>query len=83
MFNNNRLLESDIFETTDLSLGASILLFYPLKGIKRNSLKVSFVFQKDRNFDMIVERFWHDDLKVNPKAYFQKIRELKSRIYSE
>ena len=70
------------YSTCDLALAAVISIYYPFRIInKENSGKVYFIFQKDKNFDLLLEQYWCGDLKIEPKQYFNSIKILKSRIY--
>jgi len=74
----------DIYSTSDIALAAVISLYYPIKSInKSNPKKVEFVFSKDKNFDLLIERYWRSDLDVDPRSYFVSLKELKNRIYNE
>ena len=76
-------LNDNLYSTSDLALAATIFLFYPIRSInKENPSKVYFIFEKDKNFDLIIERYWHSDLKVDPQKYFNSIKALKNRIYN-
>jgi len=73
----------DDYITSDLALASALCTYYSVKTINRNNPnKVFFIFQKDKNFDLIVERYWRGDLKIEPKLYFQNIKILKTRIYN-
>ena len=70
------------YKTSDLALSAALSVYYPISSIDRdNPNKVYFIFQKDKNFDLIVERYWHGDLKIDPQTYFNSLKILKTRIY--
>ena len=71
----------NLYSTSDLALAAVIAIYYPIKSINKENPKVYFVFQKDKNFDLLVERYWHGDLRIEPKQFFSSIKILKTRIY--
>ena len=76
-------LDENFYSTSDLALAATLNLYYPIKEFnKKNPKRVYFIFKKDKNFDLLVERYWKGDLKVNPQEYFNSIRSLKNRIYN-
>ena len=82
MINNSRLSEKEMYMTSDLCIAASPYLHYPLKKISRKGSKAVFTFQKDRNFDLIMERFWRGDLMAEVKQYYNSLKILKSAIYN-
>ena len=78
-------LENDenIYTTSDLALAATLNLYYPVRSVKRtNSNKVEFIFKKNKKLDLIIERFWRGELKVDALSYFNSLRTLKNRIYN-
>ncbi len=73
----------NLYKTSDLALAAAINLYYPIKSInKENPKKVYFVFKKSKNLDLVIEKFWKRDLKVDALLYFNNLRVLKNRIYN-
>jgi hypothetical protein len=77
--NNNE----NYYSTSDLALSAAISLWYPLESIdKTNPQKVTFLFKRDDELDQLVEAFWRGSLKVDPQAYFNQLKAIKSRIYA-
>ena len=69
------LKSNNPYSTSDLALTAVLSLYYPIKAINKNNPKrVYFVFNKDKNFDLIIDRYWRGDLKVDPQAYFNSLR---------
>jgi len=74
----------DYYSSSDLAMVAAISLFYPLDSIDRtNPVKAQFLFKRDGNLDQLVEAFWRQELKVEPQAYFNQLKVIKSRLYSE
>ena len=76
--------DKNIFSTSDLALAAAISLYYPIQSINksRNSKRVFFIFLKDKNFDLYIERFYRGELRIDPQKYFQNLKSLKNRIYN-
>jgi hypothetical protein len=72
------------FETPELSLASALLAlgFIPLIE-KTNSRKVIFKFEKTPELDKAISDFWNNNLKLNPKQYWNCVRELKARMYAE
>ncbi|MEK9207206.1 MAG: DUF5659 domain-containing protein [Patescibacteria group bacterium] len=76
--------EKDFTKTADLSLAAAIYLFYPLESIeKQNPRKATFFFKRDSSLDELVESYWRGELKVDPQEYFNALRIIKTRLYSD
>lgn len=74
--------ENDILRTGDLSLAATVYLFEPLAGIdKQNPRRAEFLFERSQELNDLVEQFWRGELKVDPRAYFAALREIKARLY--
>ncbi len=72
-----------LFKTSDLALAAVINLHYPIKTInKDNPKKVYFIFEKSKNLDLVIEKFWGRELKVDALLYFNSLKTLKTRIYN-
>lgn len=72
------------FRTSDLALAAYFALTIRVIRIERQDpRKVVFCFANVPKMDALVEAFWADTTLVNPREYFEKIRELKARIYAE
>jgi len=75
--------ENNFFKSSDLSLIATTQLFgYPIEALDReNPNKIQFVIKHDENLDKIVQAFWSRSLSVEPLAYFESLKNIKSRIY--
>lgn len=75
---------SDIYSTDNLALAATLSLWYPLDSIDRtHSRKVKFVFIRNEQLDELLESFWKKEVQVEPLAYFNQLKLLKSRIYGD
>jgi hypothetical protein len=80
-----KLLNEDknLYSTSDLALAAAINLYYPIKAInKDNPKKVYFIFEKSKNLNLVIEKFWGRELKVDALLYFNSLKTLKNRIYN-
>ncbi len=80
MTNHNK----NYFKTSDLSLCAALCYFgYTVEAIdKTNHSKVDFIIKRDKKLDDTIKAFWAHELKVEPMAFFNFVKELKNRIYS-
>lgn len=78
-----RLLEK-IFQTFDLGLAAALISvgFQLLDLNKSNPRKVQFLFKASNELQEAIEDYWSDNLKVNARTYFENLKMLKNRIYS-
>lgn len=76
-------LDKKLFATPDISVSAFLCLRYPIKSINReNPKRILFMFEKDKNFDTYVEGYWSGKIKVQPLQFYQSLKMLKGRIYS-
>lgn len=72
------------FSSSDLALVTTISLWYPIDTIDRqNPRKAIFLFKRDEGFDELLESYWKQRLKVEPQAYFNQLKAIKSRLYGE
>lgn len=74
--------DNDLFRSSDLSLSAVISMSYPIGMLdKSDPSKVIFLFRREVGLDELVQAFWDRQLQIEPRAYFEAIKVLKSRIY--
>lgn len=50
---------------------------------KSNLRKVQFIFRRAVGIERVVDKYWADRLEVKARAFFDNIKMLKNRIYSE
>ena len=75
---------SKYFHTTDLALASAVSLFFPLESIdKRNPQKAFFLFKQNGELDQLVKQYWQQELKIEPQAYYNQLKMIKARLYSE
>lgn len=74
---------NDFYQTPDLAIATTISLFYPLEGIDRQTYKALFIFRRDKQLDTLIEGYWRGELKVEPQAYFNAMRAIKTRLYNQ
>ncbi len=73
---------NNYYSSSDLALVTAISLFYPIETIdKTNPQKALFLFKREEGLDELVETYWRGELKVEPQAYFNQLRNIKSRLY--
>ena len=73
--------QNDFYSTSDLALAAVVFLFYPLEAIDNQNPRARFLFKREADLDKLIEEYWRGELKVEPKAYFNALRTIKSRLY--
>lgn len=73
------------FECRDLGLAAALVTAsYPIDHLDRHdSSKVKFVFSRDDGMDDVIQLYWANELKLSLLAYFNNLKMLKNRIYSD
>jgi len=70
------------YSTSDLALTTAISLWYPLDSIdKSNPKKALFLFRREDGLDEFIEGYWRGEIKVEPREYFNQLRNIKSRLY--
>jgi hypothetical protein len=73
---------SQLIPVDSLSLATFISLQYPIKQIDRtNPRHVIFYFDSSDGVNQLIESYWQDKSVVEPKLYFQQLKQIKSRIY--
>lgn len=82
---NMQLLQSnDFYRTADLALAAAISISVPLEAIdKTDYRRAYFVFPHTEELEELVAAFWRKELKVEPQAYFDQLRAIKTRLYAQ
>jgi len=73
------------YTSSDLGCcSALITAGYELEKLdKTNPRKTVFLIVRDEGIDDTVNRFWANQLQVDARTFFENIKMLKSRIYSE
>ncbi|MFH0853439.1 MAG: DUF5659 domain-containing protein [bacterium] len=72
---------------TSFDLGASAALvcadFELLTLDKTNPRKAMFVFKREDGIEGKIDDYWADRLEVKARTYFDTLKMLKNRLYSE
>lgn len=81
---NEKMIPS-LYQCADLGLTVVLSLYFPIVSIKRqpNSHKAYFFFEQTKELTNLVEAYWRGDLRIEPKTYFDQLRTIKARLYSE
>ena len=71
--------------TFDLGAAASLVTggFKLVSLDKSNPRKVQFIFCREVGIEKVVDDYWADHLEVKARAFFDNVKMLKNRIYSE
>ncbi len=71
--------------TFDLGAAASLTTagFELVSLDKSNPKKVQFIFRREIGIEKVVDNYWADRLEVKARTFFDNIKMLKNRIYSE
>ena len=74
--------ETDFYRTSDLACAAAVSLFVQLDSIdKTDRRRAFFIFERNSELDGLLESFRKGALQVEPRAYFDQIKALKTRLY--
>lgn len=73
------------FYTFDLGCSAALISadFEIVSLNKQNPRKVQFIFRRKIDIEKAVDNYWANKLKVKARTFFDNIKMLKNRIYSE
>ncbi len=76
---------SVVFTTYDLGVSTALLCagFELLAVDKDNPRKALFVFHKEDGIEEIADRYFSDRLEVKARSYFDHLKALKNKLYSE
>ncbi len=71
--------------TFDLGAASSLVSagFELVSLDKANPKKVQFIFRREVGIEKVVDDYWADRLEVKARAFFDNMKMLKNRIYSE
>ncbi len=74
-----------VWTTYDLGVSTALLCagFELLSLNRSNQRKVLFIFRRAENIDETANAYFADQLKLNVRSYFDQLRALKNRLYSE
>jgi Domain of unknown function (DUF5659) len=77
--------KEEVFTTYDLGLvTALITVGYKLKVFDRsNGRRVLFVLEHRKGIEIASNRFFSDELKVKARSYFDNLKAIKTKLYSD
>ncbi len=74
--------KQDIWATSNIALASAISLKHPLLQIDwSNVTRASFVFKHDEDIEQLEREYWAGTFLVSPQAYFNALKDLKTRLY--
>ncbi len=74
--------QDHFFKTSDFPLATAICVFgIAIEGMQQTDERQYFIFAKSDKLTDIVNRFWRGELLVEPQAYFNQLKVLKTRLY--
>jgi len=77
------LKQNNFYKTSDLALATTLSLFCPIETLKKiNSHKAYFIFKRNKKIDELLDRYWRQELRVEPQLYFNQLKILKARLYA-
>ena len=75
--------ENELFQSSDLSLVAVLCCFGAvIESVDRSAPRAVFYVRREKGLDQLVQAFHSHSLQVEPLAYFNALKEAKSRLYS-
>lgn len=77
--------QTNYFYTFDLGCSAALISadFELVSLDKVNPRKVQFIFRRAIGIEKVVDDYWADRLEIKARAFFDNVKMLKNRIYSE
>lgn len=78
-------LPIDYYYTFDLGAATALVSagFQLAHLDKNNPRKVQFAFLRETGIEKVVDEYWADSLEVNARSFFDNLKMLKNRLYSE
>lgn len=76
---------SVIFTTYDLGVSTALLCanFELLSVDKADPRKALFIFQKEDGIEDVADKYFSDRLEVKARSFFDHLKALKNKLYSE
>lgn len=76
--------EGQFYKTADLACATALSLFVQIQDIdKSNPRRALFVFGRSLELNQKIEQYHRGALKVEPLAYFNHLKALKTRLYEQ
>jgi SHS2 domain-containing protein len=79
---NMTMNKQHMYQTSDLACAAAISLFTPIEDVdKSDPRRAYFIFARTPELEDLLDKFQKRQLSVEPRAYFDQIKALKTRLY--
>lgn len=73
-----------MYQTSDLACAAALSLYVPIEDIDRSDRRRAyFIFPRTDELETILDDFQKRKLQVEPRAYFDQLKALKTRLYEQ
>ena len=74
--------QENIYQTSDLACAAALSVFFHIESIdKADPRRAYFIFDRTLSFEVVLGKYQKQELRVEPRAYFDQIKALKTRLY--
>ncbi len=74
--------KNDLFQSSDLSLVAALSCFGAvIEDVDRRAARAVFHIRREEGLNQLVSAFHSHALTVEPLAYFNALKQAKSRLY--
>ena len=74
----------EMYQTADMACAAALSLFFPIEAVDRtNGRRVYFSFRRTPDLDAFVTAYWKNEISVEPRAFFDSIKAIKTRLYDQ
>ena len=76
---------NDVMAVGDLGCASAILTagFILLALDRANPRKVRFIFRREAGIEKVADDFWSDRLEQKSRSFWDNIKNLKNRLYSD
>lgn len=77
--------DDEIFATFDLACASAVITagFKLLTLDRINPRKVRFIFRRETGIEKVADDFWSDRLEQKSRSFWDNIKNLKNRLYSD
>jgi Domain of unknown function (DUF5659) len=80
---NMRIDHNHTYQTSDLACAAALSLYFPLEHVdKTDPRRAYFIFARTTKLDATLDEYQKQTLRVKPRAYFDQVKALKTRLYN-
>lgn len=77
-------MSMNYFQTSDFPLATTLVaLGFKMEYIDKSSERAEFCFNRVDGLDEVVQWFWRDEVRIEPKLFCMNQKILKSRLYGQ